>query len=45
MSDANLLVERLQAVLKALERIPRRCVGISQPSDFLASDAGIDRPE
>jgi len=45
MSDANLLVERLQAVLKALERIPRRCVGISQPGDFLASDAGIDRPE
>jgi uncharacterized protein with HEPN domain len=43
MSDANLLVERLQTVLTALERIPRRCVGISQPSDFLASDAGVDR--
>ena len=43
MSDANLLVERLQTVLTALERIPRRCAGISQPSDFLASDAGVDR--
>ncbi len=42
MSDASLLSERLQAVLTALERIPRRCAGISQPSDFLASDAGID---
>lgn len=42
MSDASLLLERLQAVLTALERIPRRCAGISQPSDFLTSDAGID---
>lgn len=42
MSDASLLSERLQAVLTALERIPRRCAGISQPSDFLTSDAGID---
>ena len=43
MSDANLLLERLQTVLTALERIPRRCVEILQPSDFLATDAGIDR--
>lgn len=43
MSDANLLLERLQTILAALERIPRRCADISQPSDFLASDAGIDR--
>lgn len=35
MSDANLLLERLQSVLKALERIPRRCAGISQPERFL----------
>jgi uncharacterized protein with HEPN domain len=26
-----------------LERIPRRFTGISQPSDFLNSDAGLDR--
>ena len=43
MCDSGLLLERLQSVLTALERIPRRCAGISQPSDFLASDAGIDR--
>lgn len=42
MSDAGLLFERLQSVLTALERIPRRFAGISQPLDFLASDAGMD---
>ena len=40
MSDAQLLFERLQTVLAALERIPRRCAAISKPGDFLASDAG-----
>ena len=43
MSDASLSLERLQSVLTALERIPRRFEGISQPSDFQTSDAGIDR--
>lgn len=43
MSDPSLLLERLHAVVAALERIPRRFAGISQPSDFLASDDGIDR--
>ena len=43
MYDSGLLLERLQCVLTALERIPRRCSGISQPSDFLASEAGLDR--
>ena len=43
MCDAGLLLERLQTVLTALERIPRRCADISQPSDFLTSDAGLDR--
>ena len=43
MSDANLLVERLERALTALERIPRRCADIARPSDFLNSDAGIDR--
>lgn len=42
MSDASLFSERLQAVLTALERIPRHCAGISQPGDFLTSNAGID---
>ena len=43
MYDSGLLLERLQTVLTALERIPRRCADISQPSDFLADDAGLDR--
>ena len=43
MYDSSLLLERLQSVLTALERIPRRCADISQPSDFLTSDAGLDR--
>lgn len=43
MSDPEMLRERLQSVLTALERIPRRCADISQPSDFLSSEAGLDR--
>lgn len=43
MSETNLLVEKLQTILMALERIPRRCAGILQADDFLASDDGIDR--
>ena len=43
MYDSGLLLERLQCVLTALERIPRRCADISQPSDFSSSEAGLDR--
>ena len=43
MYDRELLVERLTSVLEALERIPRRFAGITTPSDFAASEAGIDR--
>jgi len=43
MYDAELLVERLQTLLEALERIPRRFAGIAVPGDFHAGDAGIDR--
>jgi len=43
MYDPELLVERLQTLLEALERIPRRFAGIAVPGDFHASDAGIDR--
>lgn len=43
MYDSGILVERLQSVLTALERIPRRCAGILQPSDFVAGPDGIDR--
>ena len=43
MYDSGLLLERLQTILTALERIPRRCADISRPSDFSADDTGLDR--
>lgn len=43
MYDSGLLLERLQTVLTALERIPRRCADISKPSDFSTDEAGLDR--
>ena len=42
-SDPQLLAERLQTVLTALERIPQRFAAISQPADFLSSERGIER--
>ena len=39
--DARSL-EQLEMVLATLQRIPRRFARISQPSDFKASEAGID---
>jgi len=45
MSNADLLADRLTAVLKALERIPRRFSGIHTPADFNASEDGIDRQD
>jgi uncharacterized protein with HEPN domain len=43
MYDPELLVEKLQTLLEALERIPRRFADIDSPKDFTSSDAGIDR--
>jgi len=43
MYDAELLLDRLRALLGALERIPRRFADIAAPEDFYASDTGIDR--
>ena len=43
MSDSELLVERLEMVVSALERIPRRFSAISKPDDFLNSPDGLDR--
>lgn len=43
MYDQELLVERLETVLEALERIPRRFQGMSCPEDFHVSEGGIDR--
>lgn len=41
MSDRQMLVDRLTAVLEALQRIPRRFAGISAPSDFTDTEAGV----
>ncbi|NEQ96378.1 MAG: DUF86 domain-containing protein [Cyanothece sp. SIO2G6] len=38
-----LLIARLRMVLTALERIPTRFASIQQPSDFVSSDAGLER--
>jgi len=43
MYDSELLVEKLQTLLEALERIPRRFADIDSPEDFTSSDEGIDR--
>lgn len=38
-----LILKRLELVLDALERIPRRFAAISTPADFMSSDEGLDR--
>nr|VFJ53467.1 MAG: Uncharacterized conserved protein, contains HEPN domain [Candidatus Kentron sp. FM]VFJ53839.1 MAG: Uncharacterized conserved protein, contains HEPN domain [Candidatus Kentron sp. FM]VFK11519.1 MAG: Uncharacterized conserved protein, contains HEPN domain [Candidatus Kentron sp. FM] len=40
MSDPDLLRQRLQDVLTALERIPRHVADISHPDDFLSGETG-----
>lgn len=42
MSEQALLQERLQMILDALERIPRRFAKIKTPDDFVNSQSGID---
>ena len=42
MSEQTLLRERLQMILEALERIPRRFAAIKAPDDFATSQLGID---
>ena len=43
MYDQNVVIERLVGVVEALERIPRRFVGIRSPGDFLSSEQGQDK--
>ncbi len=43
MSDPLLVAERLEQVLAALERIPRRFVGIATAGDLLDTPEGRDR--
>ena len=42
MSEYSRLLERLQLVLSALERIPARFASIKAPSDFVASESGLE---
>jgi hypothetical protein len=43
MYEESLLLERLEMLLSALERIPRRFLGIKTANDFLNSDDGLDK--
>lgn len=43
MYERNILIERLENILEALNRIPRRFAGIDNPDDFIVDEAGIDR--
>ena len=40
MLDRHLLRERLESILVALERIPRRFAEVRTPQDFVASEEG-----
>ena len=43
MSDPSLLRERLESVLEALERIPRRLADVPSAECFAESEEGKDR--
>lgn len=43
MPDREILIEYLDQVLDACSRIARRFEGIKSPSDFQASDVGLDK--
>ncbi len=43
MYDRELLIEKLQTLLMALRRIPRRFAPITEPSDFYLTEDGEDK--
>jgi|GEM_PF-1216701 len=43
MYDRELLIEKLQTLLAALRRIPRRFASITEPSDFYLTEDGEDK--
>jgi uncharacterized protein with HEPN domain len=43
MYDRDLVIEILEQILTAANRIERRFVDISDPDDFLVSEKGIDK--
>ena len=45
MSDNDLLIERLQQILTALERIPRRFESIAEPQDFCRTESGLEHED
>jgi len=42
MSEQTLLLERLQMILSALQRIPDRFSSIEKPDDFMSSASGLE---
>ncbi|MEM9272736.1 MAG: HepT-like ribonuclease domain-containing protein [Cyanobacteria bacterium P01_F01_bin.143] len=42
MSEDSQLLDKLQLVLSALERIPVRFASIKHPSDFMNSESGLE---
>jgi len=43
MFDKALVHEILAQILEAIGRVERRCLGLTNPNDFVSSDEGIDR--
>ena len=43
MYDRELLIEKLQTLVSALNRIPRRFAAITEPSDFYLTEDGEDK--
>lgn len=43
MYDKNLLIELLNQIDEAIQKVERRFVGISSPDDFIRSEEGSDR--
>ncbi len=43
MYDKNLIIELLNQIYEAIQKVERRFVGISSPDDFTKSDDGSDR--
>ena len=43
MYDRELLIEKLQTLVSALNRIPRRFAAITEPSDFYLTEDGVDK--
>ena len=45
MYETQLLIEKFQALLSALERVPRRFKSITKPAGFYQTDEGLDKQD